>query len=76
MRNADCRTWTVAGTMKIMENEKIILQELECDKKHQKREKMRNAHCRSWRMARKLKIMEIDKHTRNDLEYWEKHSKT
>ena len=42
MRNAHCRTWSMAGKMKIMENEKNILQELEYDKKHQN---MENEKC-------------------------------
>jgi len=44
MRNAHCRTWKLARKLKIMENEKLPLDDLKNDEITEKLEKMRNAH--------------------------------
>ena len=44
MRNAHCRTWNMARKLKIMENEKLPLDDLKNDEITEKLEKMRNAH--------------------------------
>ena len=59
-RNVNCRTWNMTRKMKIMENEKLPLDDLKNDEITAKR-KMRNAHCRTWNTARKLKISENEK---------------
>ena len=59
--------------VKIMENEKYTLQDLNYEKKTEKKWKMRNAHSRDWSMARKIKIMENEKQTWQDMNYGEKH---
>ena len=38
-RNVRCRTWNMAGKMKIMENEKYLLDDLQNDKITEKSEK-------------------------------------
>ena len=63
MRNAHCRTWKLARKLKIMENEKLPLDDLKNDEITEKLEKMRNAHCRTWNMANKLKIAENETYT-------------
>ena len=75
MRNAHCRTCSMARKQKIMENDKHILQDLKYSQKKKTLEKnviMRNANCRSWSMKRKLKIIENEKHTWQDMKYVEK----
>ena len=62
-RNVHCRTWNMARTLKIIENEKDPLDDLKNDEITEKMWKMRNAHCRTWNMARKLKITENEKYT-------------
>ena len=52
----------MARKLKIMENEKLPLNDLKNDEITEKR-KMGNAHCRTWNMARKLKITENEKYT-------------
>ena len=53
--------------LKIMENEKYTLQDMNIVRKTEKGVKFGNVHCRSWNMARKLKIMENEKHPLDDL---------
>ena len=65
-RNVHCGTWNMARTLKIMENEKHPLDDLENDKITEN-EKMRNAHCRTWNIARKMKITENEKYTLQDM---------
>ena len=38
-RNVHCRTWNIARKLKIMENEKLLLDDLKNDKINEKREK-------------------------------------
>ena len=66
-RNVHCRTWNIARKMKIMENEKYVLQDVKYGEENEKDGKFRNVHCRTWNMARKLKIMENEKHPLDDL---------
>ena len=56
-----------------MKNEKYTLQDLNYEKKTEKKWKMRNAHSRDWSMARKIKIIENEKQTWQDMNYGEKH---
>ena len=67
MRNAHCRTWNMARKLKITENEKYTLQDVNMASKTLKGGKYRNVHCRTWNMARNLKIMENEKHPLYDL---------
>ena len=53
--------------LKITENEKYTLQDINMAKKTEKVGKFRNVHCRIWNMARNLKIMENEKHPLDDL---------
>ena len=62
MRNAHCSTKIIARKLKITENEKYTLQDVNMARKTEKGGKFRNVPCRTWNMARKLKFMEIEKH--------------
>ena len=48
----------MAKKLKITENEKYTLQDVNMASKTLKGGKYRNVHCRTWNMARNLKIME------------------
>ena len=67
MRNAHCRTWNMARKLKITENEKYILYDVNMARNSEKGGKFRNVQSRTWNMARKLKIMENEKHPLDDL---------
>ena len=66
-RNVHCRKWNMERKLKIMENEKYTLQDMNIVRKTEKVGKFRNVHCRTWNMARKLKIMENDKNPLDNL---------
>ena len=57
----------MARKLKITENEKYTLQDMNNASKTEKGGKFRNDHYRTCNMARKLKIMENDKHPLDDL---------
>ena len=57
----------MARKLKITENEKYTLQDVNMARKTEKGGKFRNVYCRTWNMARKLKIMENEKHPLDDL---------
>ena len=57
----------MARKLKITENEKYTLQNINKARKIEKGGKFRYVHCRTWNMSRKLKIMEHEKHTLADL---------
>ena len=63
MRNEHVGPEICRDTLKIMENEKHKLGDLEYGEKHSKTQKMRNAHCRTWSMATKLKSVEKETQT-------------
>ena len=67
MRNAHCRNWNMARKLKITENEKYTLQDMNNARKTEKGGKFRNDHYRTWNMARKLKVMENEKFPLDDL---------
>ena len=67
MRNALCRTWNMTKKLKITDNEKYTLYDMNNASKTEKGGKFRNDHYRTSNMARKLKIMENDKHSLDDL---------
>ena len=52
----------MAKKLKITENEKYTLQDVNMASKTLKGGKYRNVHCRTWNMARNLKIMENEKY--------------
>ena len=57
----------MARKLKITENEKYTLKELEYGEENCKGGKFRNVHCRTRNMPRKMKIMENEKHPLDDL---------
>ena len=57
----------MARKLKITENEKYTLQDVNMARKTEKGGKFRNVHCRTWNKSRKLKIMENEKHPLDDL---------
>ena len=73
MRNAHCRTWSLARKLKIMENEKHTLQDLEYGENQLKNVKNVKYTSRTWVVATKLKNVENETQTLYELEYCEKH---
>ena len=61
-RNVHCRTWNMAKKLKIMENEKLPLDDLKMTKSLKN---VKNEKCTlwTWNMARNLKITENEKYT-------------
>ena len=57
----------MARKLKITENEKYTLQDMNMARKTEKGGKFRNVHCMTWNMARKLKIMKNEKNLLDDL---------
>ena len=72
MRNAHCRTWSLARKLKIMENEKHTLQDLEYGENQLKNVKKVKYTSRTWAMASKLKKVENETHTWQDQDYGKK----
>ena len=53
--------------LKITENEKYTVLDVNMARKTEKIGKFRNVHCRTWNMERKLTIMENETHPLDDL---------